>query len=72
MSVNGQVQREFNAANSRTRMNAYMNFIAELVSIQRAEHIVCSFSSNVGRFLYLTAEDYTSVASVDIPKFIPF
>ena len=72
LSVNGHVQREFNAANSRTRMNAYMNFIAELVSIQRAEHIVCSFSSNVGRFLYLTAEDYTSVASVDIPKFIPF
>ena len=62
---------DFNTINSRTRINAYLNFIAELVLIQRAEHIVCSLLSNVGRFLYLTAEDSTSVASVDIPKFYP-
>jgi hypothetical protein len=63
---------DFNTINSRTRINAYLNFIAELVLIQRAEHIVCSLLSNVGRFLYLTAEDSTSIASVDIPKFNPF
>lgn len=68
LSVNGHVQREFNAANPRTRMNAYLNFIAELVSIQKAEHIVCSFSSNVGRFLYLTVDDSTSIVSVDTLK----
>ena len=70
-NVNGHNQRDFNEAPRQKRMNDYLDFIAELVVMQKARHIVCTFSSNVGRFLYLTADDTTSVVSVDMPAFAP-
>jgi hypothetical protein len=69
-SMQGHVQRDFNASSSGTRMNAYLNFVAELFLMQQVPHIVCTFSSQVGRFLYLTSEN--EVVSVDDPKFFPY
>lgn len=66
--VNGHVQRDFNAATRTFRMNAYLEFVAELYLMQQVPYVVCTFSSNVGRFLFLTANEV--VVSVDEPKFI--
>jgi hypothetical protein len=67
----GHTQRDFNAATSQKRMTGYLEFIRELVVMQSAPHIICTFSSNIGRFLYLTADDTTTVVSVDMPVFTP-
>lgn len=66
--VNGHVQRDFNASTRTFRMNAYLEFVAELYLMQQVPYVVCTFSSNVGRFLFLTADGV--VVSVDEPKFI--
>ena len=68
-SMQGHVQRDFNASSPGTRMNAYLNFVAELFLMQQIGHVVSTFSSNVGRFLYLTSEN--EVVSVD-DKFFPY
>ena len=70
LGTNGYSQQEFNNSPSRARMNAYLHFMAELYLVQMIPHIVCSFSSNVGRFLYLTMADGSTITSVDIPKFV--
>lgn len=70
IGTNGHSQQEFNSAPSRARMNAYLHFMTELYLMQMIPHIICSFSSNVGRFLYLTMADGSTITSVDIPKFV--
>ena len=70
ISMGGHVQRLFNAAPPRERMDSYLSFMAELYVAQRVPRIFCTFSSNVGRFLYLTADDRTTVVSIDEPKFV--
>lgn len=70
MGTNGHNQQEFNNSPSRARMNAYLHFMAELYLMQMIPHIVSAFSSNVGRFLYLTMADGSTITSVDIPKFV--
>ena len=70
-SINGHNQRDFNAATRQQRMNDYLDFMAELALMQKVPHIICTFTSHVGRFLYLTADDTTSIVSVDIPTFAP-
>lgn len=72
ISPGGHVQRLFNAAPARERMDSYLSFMAELYVAQRVPRIFCTFSSNVGRFLYLTADDRTNVVSIDEPKFVAF
>ena len=72
ISMGGHVQRFFNAAPARERMDSYISFMAELYVAQRVPRIFCTFSSNVGRFLYLTADDRTTVVSMDEPKFAAF
>jgi hypothetical protein len=67
--MQGHVQRDFNASSAGNRMNTYLNFIAELFLMQQIQHVVCTFSSNVGRFLYLTSEN--EVVTVD-DKFFPY
>lgn len=52
----GHTQRDFNALPTRQRMNAYIDFVTELYVMQQIPYIVCTLSSNVGRFLVLTAD----------------
>jgi hypothetical protein len=63
-------QRDFNAAPPRQRMAAYKEFLAELQVMQQLPQIICSFSSNVGKFLYLSSA--ANVVSVDQMVFSPF
>jgi hypothetical protein len=46
-------------------MNAYHAFMAELLVMQSISRIVCTMSSNVGRFLYYTVEHPENMVSVD-------
>jgi len=46
----------------RQRMDSYLHRCGELYTIQNAAHIISAFSSQVGRFLYLTTD---SVVSMD-------
>jgi hypothetical protein len=61
----GHVQSEFNRAPSRARMTAYHAFMAELLVMQSIPRIICTMSSNVGRFLYYTVEHPENMVSVD-------
>jgi hypothetical protein len=63
-------QRDFNAAPPRARMTAYKEFLGELQVMQQLPQIICSFSSNVGKFLYLSSA--ANVFSVDQTVFSPF
>jgi hypothetical protein len=63
-------QRDFNAAPPRARMTAYREFLGELQVMQQLPQIICSFSSNVGKFLYLSSA--ANVFSVDQTVFSPF
>lgn len=71
LAAEGYVQASFNAAPARTRMESYTQFMAELYVIQRIPQIFSTFTSNVGRFLYLTTNDTTRVVSLDTPVFMP-
>jgi hypothetical protein len=68
LRMGGHIQREFNAASNKQRMDNYLHFMAELYTIQRAAHIVCTFTSYVGGFLALTAADTTTIVSLDDRK----
>jgi hypothetical protein len=63
-------QRDFNAAPPRQRMAAYKEFLGELQVMQQLPQIICSFSSNVGKFLYLSSA--ANIFSVDQMPFSPF
>jgi len=61
----GHLQSQFNKAAPRARMAAYHTFMAELLVMQSITDIICTFSSNVGRFLYYTVEFPERVLSLD-------
>ena len=71
-NITGHSQRDFNASPSRIRMNAYMEFLAELQAMQKIPTIICTFSSNVGKFLYLSTSNATNIVSIDEPAFAAF
>jgi hypothetical protein len=71
LAAEGHVQASFNAAPARTRMESYTQFMAELYVMQHIPQIFSTFTSNVGRFLYLTTNDTTRVVSLDTPTFVP-
>lgn len=64
--------QDFNATSARSRMNAYLHFMAELFLMRNMPHIVCALSSNEGRYIYLTMKNGSTIASVDQPKFSAF
>jgi hypothetical protein len=64
--------QDFNATSARSRMNAYLHFMAELFLMRNIPHIVCALSSNEGRYIYLTMKNGSTIASVDQPKFSAF
>jgi hypothetical protein len=61
----GHVQNQFNISPSRVRLAAYNTFMAELLVMQSISNIVCTLSSNVGRFLYYTVEHAENILSLD-------
>ena len=60
-------QRDYNAAPQRVRLTAYKDLLTELQTMQQIPQVFCTFSSNVGKFLYLTASPTQTVQSLDEP-----
>ena len=61
----GHLQSQFNRAPARARLAAFNTFMTELLVMQSINDIICTFSSNVGRFLYYTVEFPERVISLD-------
>jgi hypothetical protein len=61
----GHIQAVFNASPQRLKMPAYTYFMAELIIMQSIPDILCTLSSNVGRFLYYTVDHNDGIMSLD-------
>ena len=61
----GHVQGIFNNSPRRIKNLAYNYFMAELIIMQSIPDILCTLSSNVGRFLYYTVEHSDGIMSLD-------
>jgi len=64
-------QGVFNLAPKAAREEAYVQFMTELSIMQEIPRIVCTLSSNVGRYLYVTAKDVSGFKSLDVPVYTP-
>lgn len=69
-AVGGHTQSEFNARPFDEKFNEFMVFLTELYIMQRIPGLIVTLSSNVGKFLYLTAK-YRSLKSLDLANFLP-
>lgn len=73
--LNGHVQDKFNSLPTEERLKLFYQFLTELWVMQNIGNLVVSYSSNVGRFLYIMnrrIESSDSIISVDVPKWSPF
>ena len=66
----GHEQGVFNSYPNDVKLDAYIHFLAELYVMQKIPSIICTFSSNIGRFLYLTRAVNAIFKSLDMKKFI--
>jgi hypothetical protein len=74
-TVNGHVQSKFDSLSSKERLEQFYQFLTELHILQNTPNLVVTYSSNVGRFLYLTSRfDHTSdsIISLDVPQWSLF
>jgi hypothetical protein len=69
--VGGHFQKDFNAKPFDDKYNDAMTFFTELYVLQKCPAIFCTLSSNVGRFLYLTANSIRNFRSLDLADFVP-
>ncbi len=70
-TINGHTQYQFNTLPSAQRQELFYQFLTELHILQNTPNLVVTYSSNVGRFLYLTSRfQHTadSIVSLDVPK----
>ncbi len=65
----GHVQMAFNAQPFDDKFNDAMAFFTELYVLQKCPAILTTFSSNVGKFLYLTADSVRNFKSMDLADF---
>lgn len=65
----GHIQKEFNNSSESDKMKAYIHFLTELSILQECPMILCTFSSNIGRYLYLTQKDGGKIESLDDKSF---
>jgi len=68
-SEKGHDQAEFNQRPVNDKMASYYHFLAEVHIMQRCPYIICTYSSNIGRFLYMTRETGVKIKSLDVPVF---
>jgi hypothetical protein len=65
------IQGEFNLAARGVKEAAYVQFMTELNIMQEIPAIVCTLSSNVGRYLYVTRKSVSGLKSLDVPVYTP-
>lgn len=65
----GHNQAEYNKRSVNDKMSSYYHFLSELHIMQRCSSIICTYSSNIGRFLYMTREPETKIKSLDTEQF---
>ena len=64
----GHMQQDFNALPLQTRVEAALLLLTELEALARVKYVVCTFSSNIGRFVQvLRAQAPATVTSLDQP-----
>jgi hypothetical protein len=69
--INGHLQGEFNLHPRDVKEEAYIQILAELTIMQRIPALLCTLSSNIGRFLYITCITTANFKSLDIPRYAP-
>jgi hypothetical protein len=70
-TANGHTQDSFNLLPSSTREELFYLFLTELHVMQNTPNLIVSYSSYVGRFLYLTSRfqhTVDSIISLDVPQ----
>ena len=68
--ASGHNQGIFNLSIKEVKLKAYIQFMTELYTMQKIPNIICTFSSNIGRYLYLTSPSITKFTSLDIKVFV--
>ena len=64
-TIRGSNVSSFNRQNSAVKLNAYIEHVSELYCMQHCDAIIGSLTTNIGRFLYLTAPDPNAFRSID-------
>lgn len=70
-TLSGHVQSQFNSLSTEKKTELFYQFLTELHIMQNIPNLVVSFSSHIGRFLYLTSRLVTTkenILSVDVPE----
>ena len=68
-TIRGSNLTSFNRQNSAIKLNAYVEHVSELYCMQRAAHVISTLSTDVGRFLYLTATEPVAFRSLDVQTY---
>ena len=64
INPDGHLQKQFNTQPTSVKMGAFIHFLAEIRILQECPNVICTFSSNIGRFINLTG-NYLDIKSLD-------
>lgn len=67
--INGHDQNNFNLMKYDDRKSSYIQFLTELEIMKQIPILILTFSSNIGRYLYLTSSAQTNIVSLDVKNF---
>jgi hypothetical protein len=67
----GYNHNEFRQLPLRQRRDAYTKFLSELLIMRNIRAIICTLSSNVGRWLYVNIHEDSYLKSMDIQTYSP-
>jgi hypothetical protein len=62
---------EFRQLPLRNRQASYIKFLSELLIMRNINTVICTLSSNVGKWLYVNVKDDTTFKSLDITTYTP-
>jgi len=62
---------EFRQLTLRNRQASYIKFLSELLIMRNINTVICTLSSNVGKWLYVNVKDNATFKSLDITTYVP-
>lgn len=62
---------EFRQLPLRNRQASYIKFLSELLIMRNINTVICTLSSNVGKWLYVNVKDNATFKSLDITTYTP-